>query len=192
MEPARAASSRTRAGVIRGQDDDGARLNNTCRSSVAVDLLRYTLGGEGHPSPLFFQSWRSQENAKAQPKRRQQLEGHTSSGFSLIELLIVVAIILIIAAIAIPNLIRARIAANQASAVESCRTVTSAEVLYNVAYENGFAPTLDALGGPAGWPRHAANAQLIDEALSSARRVVTLSLMSRRMRILPALFRITL
>ena len=92
-----------------------------------------------------------------------QLKRSTSSGFSLIELLIVVAIILIIAAIAIPNLIRARIAANQASAVESCRTVTSAEVLYNVAYDNGFAPTLSALGGPVGGAASAANAQLIDE-----------------------------
>jgi type IV pilus assembly protein PilA len=100
----------------------------------------------------------------------RQLEGPTSSGFSLIELLIVVAIILIIAAIAIPNLIRARIAANQASAVESCRTITSAEVLYNVAYDNGFAPTLDALGGPASGAATAANAQLIDEGLSSGEK----------------------
>ena len=100
----------------------------------------------------------------------RQLKGPTSSGFSLIELLIVVAIILIIAAIAIPNLIRARIAANQASAVESCRTVTSAEVLYNVAYDNGFAPTLDALGGPASGAANATNAQLIDEVLSSGEK----------------------
>jgi type IV pilus assembly protein PilA len=49
-------------------------------------------------------------------------------GFSLIELLIVVAIILIIAAIAIPNLLRSRIAANQASAIGSCRTINTAEV----------------------------------------------------------------
>ena len=51
-------------------------------------------------------------------------------GFSLIELLIVVAIILIIAAIAIPNLLRSRIAANQASAVGSLRTLNTAEVTY--------------------------------------------------------------
>jgi type IV pilus assembly protein PilA len=100
----------------------------------------------------------------------RQLEAPTNSGFSLIELLIVVAIILIIAAIAIPNLIRARIAANQSSAVESCRTITSAEVLYNVAYDNGFAPTLSALGGPAIGAASAANAQLIDEVLSSGEK----------------------
>ena len=51
-------------------------------------------------------------------------------GFSLIELLIVVAIILIIAAIAIPNLLRARIAANESSAVSSIRTINTAEVSY--------------------------------------------------------------
>ncbi len=52
-------------------------------------------------------------------------------GFSLIELLIVVAIILIIAAIAIPNLLRARIAANESSAVASLRTLNTAQISYN-------------------------------------------------------------
>jgi type IV pilus assembly protein PilA len=68
-------------------------------------------------------------------------------GFSLIELLIVVAIILIIAAIAIPNLLRARMAANESSAVASVRTVTTAEVTYQTAYPTvGFATTLGVLG----------------------------------------------
>ena len=51
-------------------------------------------------------------------------------GFSLIELLIVVAIILIIAAIAIPNLLKARISANESSAVGSIRTLNTANVQY--------------------------------------------------------------
>ena len=69
-------------------------------------------------------------------------------GFSLIELLIVVAIILIIAAIAIPNLLRARIAANESSAVGSVRTVNTAEVAYNSAYPTvGFATSLSLLTG---------------------------------------------
>ncbi len=69
-------------------------------------------------------------------------------GFSLIELLIVVAIILIIAAIAIPNLLRARIAANESSAVGSTRTVNTAEVAYNSAYPTvGFATALSSLTG---------------------------------------------
>jgi len=69
-------------------------------------------------------------------------------GFSLIELLIVVAIILIIAAIAIPNLLRARMAANESSAVASVRTVTTGEITYQTAYPTvGYAPALANLGG---------------------------------------------
>src|SRR5262245_1903640 len=72
-------------------------------------------------------------------------------GFSLIELLIVVAIILIIAAIAIPNLLRARLSANEASAASSVRQITRAEVTYAAAYPTvGYAPSLAELGGVAG------------------------------------------
>ena len=69
-------------------------------------------------------------------------------GFSLIELLFVVAIILIIAAIAIPNLLRARIAAQESSAVASVRTVNTAMISYNSAYPTvGFAANLTSLTG---------------------------------------------
>jgi prepilin-type N-terminal cleavage/methylation domain-containing protein len=61
-------------------------------------------------------------------------------GFSLIELLIVVAIILVIAAIAIPNLLRSRMAANEASAVSSIRIMITAASTYNSTYGNGFPP----------------------------------------------------
>jgi type IV pilus assembly protein PilA len=68
-------------------------------------------------------------------------------GFSLIELLIVVAIILIIAAIAIPNLIRAKISANQASAVASVRSITTAQIQYSSNYPNvGYAVSSVTLG----------------------------------------------
>ena len=68
-------------------------------------------------------------------------------GFSLIELLIVVAIILIIAAIAIPNLLRSRIAANESSAVGSMRSVNTAQVTYASTYPaTGFAANLACLG----------------------------------------------
>jgi prepilin-type N-terminal cleavage/methylation domain-containing protein len=69
-------------------------------------------------------------------------------GFSLIELLIVVAIILIIAAIAIPNLIRSKMAANEASAVASIRTVNTSEVVYSSTYNvaNVFSDNLVQLG----------------------------------------------
>jgi type IV pilus assembly protein PilA len=68
-------------------------------------------------------------------------------GFSLIELLIVVAIILIIAAIAIPNFLRSRIAANESSAVASLRTINTAEATYSSSWGSGYAATIDSLGG---------------------------------------------
>ena len=69
-------------------------------------------------------------------------------GFSLIELLIVVAIILIIAAIAIPSLLRARESANESSAVASLRTINTGEIAYQSAYPTvGFATALSNLGG---------------------------------------------
>jgi len=72
-------------------------------------------------------------------------------GFSLIELLIVVAIILIIAAIAIPNLLRARMAANESSAVSSLRTINTGEITYQSTYPTiGYATALSNLGGPLG------------------------------------------
>ena len=91
-------------------------------------------------------------------------------GFSLIELLIVVAIILIIAAIAIPNLLRARMAANESSAVASVRTVTTAEVTYQTAYPTvGFAPSLLSLGGALGaaCTPSSTSACLIDSVLAN-------------------------
>lgn len=64
------------------------------------------------------------------------------AGFSLIELLIVVAVILVIAAIAIPNLLRSRMAANEASAVASVRSINTSQVVYQSTYGPGFAPNL--------------------------------------------------
>ena len=87
-------------------------------------------------------------------------------GFSLIELLIVVAIILIIAAIAIPNLLRSKIAANESSAVGSVRTIGTAEVTYSSSWGSGFAVTLANLGGAAPCTTaKAAAACLIDPSL---------------------------
>jgi len=71
-------------------------------------------------------------------------------GFSLIELLIVVAIILIIAAIAIPNLMRARMSANESSAAGSLRTINTAEVSYATTYPTVGFTGLASLGGAAG------------------------------------------
>ena len=87
--------------------------------------------------------------------------------FSLIELLIVVAIILIIAAIAIPNLLRARMAANESSAVASIRTINTAMVTYNSTYPTvGFAGSLAVLGGVAPCTPTSTTACLIDSVLA--------------------------
>jgi len=60
---------------------------------------------------------------------------------------VMIPFILIIAAIAIPNFLRARMAANEASAVGSLRTIRTAAASYNVTYSNGYPPSLEALGG---------------------------------------------
>jgi prepilin-type N-terminal cleavage/methylation domain-containing protein len=88
-------------------------------------------------------------------------------GFSLIELLIVVAIILIIAAIAIPNLLRSRMAANEASAVGSLRTINTAEVTYASTYPAVGFIALPNLGGVAGATGTSATAGLLDNVLAS-------------------------
>jgi prepilin-type N-terminal cleavage/methylation domain-containing protein len=89
-------------------------------------------------------------------------------GFSLIELLIVVAIILIIAAIAIPNFLRSRIAANQASAIESLRVISTAEVSYSTTYGTGFSTSLAYLAPPtSGQSATSTAAGLVDETLAA-------------------------
>nr|HEV7952602.1 prepilin-type N-terminal cleavage/methylation domain-containing protein [Candidatus Acidoferrales bacterium] len=88
-------------------------------------------------------------------------------GFSLIELLIVVAIILIIAAIAIPNLLRARISANEASAVASCRTMNTASITYNSSY-GSYATALSNLGPSNGATPTSTDADLLDQVLAPA------------------------
>jgi prepilin-type N-terminal cleavage/methylation domain-containing protein len=93
----------------------------------------------------------------------------STKGFSLIELLIVVAIILIIAAIAIPNLLQARLSANEASAVGSLSAIKSAEVAYYTAYPSvGYSPDIGTLGGASPCTPSSTTACLLDSFLSSS------------------------
>jgi len=87
-----------------------------------------------------------------------------AGGFSLIELLIVVAIILIIAAISVPNLLRSRMAANEASAVGSLRAINTACVAYLTTF-GGFPAQLSNLGTSG--PATSTSADLIDNVLAS-------------------------
>jgi len=92
------------------------------------------------------------------------------SGFSLIELLIVVAIILVIAAMSVPNLIKSRLAANEASAVSALRTINTAQTTYSISYPNlGYSDNLAKLGAPtAGNPVGPNSAGLLDWVLGCA------------------------
>src|SRR5579864_9027791 len=100
-------------------------------------------------------------------ERNQKGSMRLNRGFSLLELLIVVAIILIIAAIAIPNLLQARMAANEASAVGSVSAIKSAEIAYFSTFPTvGYANQIGDLGGPSPCTPAPATGCLIDNFLA--------------------------
>ncbi len=92
-------------------------------------------------------------------------------GISLIGLLVVIAILLVLAALAIPRAIRSRIVSNETAAASALRTLASANLIYSNRYEAGYAPSLAALGPPGGGRlASAANADLIDSVLAGGTR----------------------
>jgi prepilin-type N-terminal cleavage/methylation domain-containing protein len=99
-------------------------------------------------------------------KPKTSLSRRLEAGFSLIELLVVVAVILIIAAIAIPNYIQSKMRSNEASAVQSLRNISTAELLYTSTYGINFSATLLQLSGTGVSP-DLNNAGLIDEVLAA-------------------------
>lgn len=123
------------------------------------------------PSRNFFEA--GQWNRMAIPaipspvilfRTKRQHPNH--GGFSLVELLIVVAIILVLAALAVPSLLHSRIAANEAAAVANVRSVTTASLIYNTTYRNGYPPSLASLGGGA--VPTCDRASLIDSIIAAA------------------------
>jgi type IV pilus assembly protein PilA len=103
------------------------------------------------------------------PSPNRPFDRRSQRGFTLVELLIVVAVILIIAAIAIPNFITSKLRANESGAVENMRTITSANVVYSTTWQTGYAPNLATLGGSTSAPTQTA-AGLLDQDLASGHK----------------------
>jgi prepilin-type N-terminal cleavage/methylation domain-containing protein len=95
----------------------------------------------------------------------------TQKGFSLIELLLVVAVILIISAIAVPNFLRSRLRANEASAVASVRIIESGAVTYSMTYPDiGYPTQLSTLGGAGTCSASSTHSCLIDDTLAQGNK----------------------
>jgi type IV pilus assembly protein PilA len=94
-----------------------------------------------------------------------------AAGFSLIELIVVVAIIMIVAAIAIPRMLSSKMRANETAVVEALRSIATGQTAYYSTFQRGFAPSLEALGPPpSGDPASADRANLIDPLLATGAR----------------------
>jgi prepilin-type N-terminal cleavage/methylation domain-containing protein len=105
------------------------------------------------------------------PFPKNRVRSAHGRGFSLLEVVVVIAIILIIAAISIPRLLSAKMGANEAAAVSALRTLANSEVAYDATYGQGFSASLAVLGPPLpGNPPTPTNAGLVDSVLASGIR----------------------
>jgi type IV pilus assembly protein PilA len=127
------------------------------------------LAGNGLANALYKPVFKFTGQIKRDLLAKENKMRNRQKGFSLIELLIVVAIILIIAAIAIPNLLRAKIAANQASAVGSLRTLNTACIAFSTSYGQ-FPAALTNLGPVGSGTASSTSADLIDSVLSAGQK----------------------
>jgi type IV pilus assembly protein PilA len=138
-------------------------IENTFMQTL-IQTLTQTLVPQAGP-------WRLKCNEKDMSNLglKRQRGFSRENGFSLLELLIVVGVILIIVAMAIPNLLRAKIAANESSAVQTVRQIATAELTYHTGYPAvGYAPDLVSLGGPAsGCKPSPASACIVDSVVTS-------------------------
>ena len=98
--------------------------------------------------------------------KNRSTDSRLTAGFSLIELLVVIAVILIITAIAIPNFINSRMRANESSAAQNLRNISTAQIVYSTTYGIGFSTSLLHLSGD-GVTVDQDEAGLIDQALGS-------------------------
>jgi type IV pilus assembly protein PilA len=96
--------------------------------------------------------------------------GIAITGLVLGYLGLVIIPIMIVAAIAIPNLLRARTAANEASAVGSLRSINTAAMIYATKFENGFPSSLEVLGAGAAGDSNCNRAAILDLVLTSGRK----------------------
>lgn len=103
---------------------------------------------------------------------RRRLARHSEAGFTLMELLIVISIMLILMLIAIPNMLNLKASANETSAMQSLRAIQEAETQYATTYPaNGFACSLSAMGGlSSAGPPNAQSAQLLQPDLAGGNK----------------------